>query len=214
MQKPYYKPKVFTDLAVTFNVEEFRQKLSGSKLTQGYGNVWYSVDQHLDEGSWDSAKKASPALPEWAQEVQRRLLAALYWPEAYGWAAEFFWSVEAQASLGVHIDNDDVYTVQLYGRKKWLIDPVNLEWLEQLSNSGAIWREGPWEAWISSGDEPLRFTSPTTIELGPGDVLALPTFALHHVVTADDGPSLSFNTSICQEQVWTEFLAGRGKRPV
>jgi Cupin superfamily protein len=207
LRTPLYIEGLFADLAASFNPADFR--FDEGTLTQGYGNVWYQVEQLLEKElpSRDTfLRRAQLPLPEWAKEIQLTLLLRLCQPDAYGWAAELFWSQDENATLGIHVDNDDVYTVQLHGVKHWQVDPIRLDWLKQEIEAKRIFREGPWEAWNGLEPQTLKFFNSARFVMRPGDFLALPAFALHQVHAVTGGCNLSFNASICQEQAWQRFL--------
>lgn len=226
---PVHIPGLFAPEARAFQPEAFAQRIAEQRRVAlahpalGYGNVWYQGEtsyhawfedevERIGERSPQSfAATTTLPLPAWAIAAQERLLERLY-RGAFGWSVELFWTDAAGASIGAHADNDDVYTVQVLGRKHWRVDPVNLPRLRALEAAGVLQREGPHDAWHAPPDADPAFLSPLDVVLEPGDLFAIPAFALHRVEALADNPrSLAFNASICQEQVyerWTGDSAG------
>ena len=180
--------------------------------TQGNGPVWYLDDEHHGTGEFSEesfyAEVALP-LPGWAQRLQRHMLSRLCVDSMYGWSAVLFWASTAGATVNEHVDNEDVYTVQLCGEKRWLIDRPSLSRLSGLVAEGAMARLNPSESWVRNQPAPVEFDDPLDITMRPGDFLAMPALSLHHVETITTGPNVSFNVSICQEKDWAAFASGR-----
>ncbi len=130
------------------------------------------------------------------------LLLRLHDVADFGWSAELFFSREGQASMGPHADDDDVFTVQLHGEKLWRVDAVSLDRLQGLVEDGRLGRDGPWSAWHFAPGRAADFAAPTVFHVRAGDFLATPAFALHEVRAVGQGRSLSFNVSMCREQLW------------
>lgn len=224
--EPVHLPGVFADLAAGFDCDDFeRRAMAQGRLTDGRygepevsGGVYYQGDTsyhawHQDEVEHLESRQQSIAnltattrlpLPDWALALQQELLAQVHRSDAFGWSSELFFSKTPRASLGVHADNDDVYTVQLFGEKEWRVGPTSLELLRDLLESGALFRTGPQSAWHSPPDRPkVPLREARTIHLVPGDFLITPAFALHEVTAVGAEPrSLSFNVSICREELW------------
>ena len=223
LRSPCYLPGVFADLAEDFDFEAFalRAEREGrmapgrndgygdSVLYQGDGSyhAWFEGDvdrvAERSAGPETWARNATLPLPGWALLLQQILLTRLYRPDSFGWSTEIFYSRQARASIGAHFDNDDVFTVQLHGRKLWEVDPVDRTWLRTLERTGEVSRDGPQSAWHFAADRIPEPRAPLRITLAPGDFLAVPAFALHRVTAADTPPrSVSFNVSICREDHW------------
>jgi ribosomal protein L16 Arg81 hydroxylase len=108
-----------------------------------------------------------------------------------------FFATENGATGGKHIDADEVYTVQLYGSKVWLVDPVSADWLLSGIRSGVI-EAAPSTQWLPTG---TGFVAPTRFVMEPGDFLATPAFCLHEVTTASEGHNLSFAGSLGRDEI-------------
>jgi hypothetical protein len=231
LRAPCHLPGLFADLVGGFDCDRFEAhvfaegRIAPGRTDGPYGGVWYQGDTSYhawfdDDAPRVDTRRASPLsflsttrlpLPPWALELQQELLVRLYDDGEFGWSAEIFFSREGSASLGAHADNDDVFTVQLYGEKRWRVDPVSLDRLEALVEQGALSRDGPQSAWHFAAGRPADLLAPQLFHLRPGDFLATPAFALHEV-SATGGPrSLSFNVSICREQAWTARQQGRSR---
>lgn len=220
LRAPVYLPGLFAPEARAFHAERFAERIAEQRRIAlahpalGYGNVWYQGEtsyhawfedevEHIEERSPDGfAATTTLPLPAWAIAVQQRLLQRLY-RGAFGWSVEMFWTDATGASIGAHADNDDVYTIQVHGRKRWQVDPVDLARLTALEREGVFVREGPHDAWHAPPDADPPFRAPLEQVLEPGDFFAIPAFALHRVEALAGQPrSLAFNASICQEQVY------------
>lgn len=150
------------------------------------------------------------ALESWPAPVPPQLRASLFgildglfsgWTG--GWSVDLFWSEGGGASIGPHVDNDDVFSVQLLGRKMWKVKPRDFDDLTQLVALGIAVRTPPSETWYLDSDS--KFDGETFV-LRPGDLIAVPAFAVHCVTAIDEGPALSVNVSIRQERLWRDYL--------
>ena len=232
LRAPCHIPGLFSDLVRGFDCRAFEaQAFAQGRIAPGrtegpYGGVWYQGDTSYhawleDDADRVETRRSSPAsflsttrlpLPRWALELQQELLLRLHDDVDFGWSAEMFFSREGHASMGPHADNDDVFTVQLHGEKRWRVEAVSLDRLGVLVEEAALSRDGPWSAWHFSPGQRADLVAPQCFLLRPGDFLATPAFALHEV-TAVGGPrSLSFNVSICREQAWGAYRQGRAGR--
>jgi JmjC domain len=229
LRAPCHLPGLFADLVRGFDCDAFEARIfAEGRIAPGrtegpYGGVWYQGDTSYhawfdDDASRVHTRRATPLsflsttrlpLPRWALELQQELLTRLYEDSDFGWSAEIFFSREGQASMGAHADNDDVFTVQLHGEKRWRVDPVSLNRLEVLIKDGALSRDGPQSAWHFAAGRPADLVEPQLFHLRPGDFLATPAFALHEVSATGAAHSLSFNVSICREQTWEAWQQGR-----
>lgn len=170
--------------------------------TRGNGPVWYIDDENHNSGAPHNQFARTLPLPNWACKVQHMLLSQLWHANAWGWSSVVFYCESTGASVGEHVDNEDVYTVQLSGTKLWWIDPPDLSWLTENVVLGRLARWNASESWVRNGGDPIPFRNPRTIRLAPGDMLAMPAFCLHKVQAEGEGHNISFNASICQEQDW------------
>ncbi len=82
-----------------------------------------------------------------------------------------------QGSVGAHIDQYDVFLIQLTGSKRWLVGEPNVEHKTSLSNSG-----------ICHVDD---FNPIMDITLNSGDMLYIPPNTVHHGVSIIPGMTLS-----------------------
>jgi ribosomal protein L16 Arg81 hydroxylase len=122
--------------------------------------------------------------------------------DAHGWSSVIFMTDEVGATVGEHVDNEDVYTVQLYGSKRWTVDPPDLDWLRARVLGGELARLNPSESWVRNRPASVAFQRPTEYLVDPGDLLAMPAFCLHEVIALGPMETAAFNISICQEQDW------------
>lgn len=226
LRAPCHLPGLFADLAADFNCDAFAARAArdgrmAPGRSDGYGeavfyqgdgsyHAWFEGDAERVEqrraGPETWASTSTLPLPQWALLVQQLLLTRLYRPGEFGWSTELFFSQQPCASIGAHFDNDDVFTVQLYGIKHWEVDPVDRAWLRDLEQAGAVSRDGPQSAWHFAANRLPEPRAPLRIALAPGDFVAVPAFALHRVTAADAPPrSVSFNVSICREEHWRRF---------
>src|SRR5262245_38205970 len=228
LRAPCHFPGLFADLVRGFDCEAFEARIfAEGRIAPGrtegpYGGVWYQGDTSYhawfdDDATRVQTRQTSPRsflsttrlpLPRWALELQQELLARLYEDSDFGWSAEIFFSREGQASMGAHADNDDVFTVQLHGEKRWRVDTVSLDRLAVLVAQGALSRDGPQSAWHFAAGRQADLVAPRLFHLRPGDFLATPAFALHEVTATGGTRSLSFNVSVCREQTWEAWQQG------
>src|SRR5215471_13885973 len=137
LRAPVHIPGAFADLVADFDIDAFEAEATASHRlaigrTDGHVgdttvmyqgdtsyHAWFDEDRamvaarHDDPRAW--ATTATLPLPQWALGVQEALLLQLFDRRAFGWSAEMFYSFQPGASMGLHADNDDVFTVQLFG---------------------------------------------------------------------------------------------------
>jgi hypothetical protein len=205
---PLHVPGAFAALARRFDAAEFGTAFVLTAATQGYGNVWYQ-EEFLDSVySCDERSRELPLPLSRAVKAELNQLMGHFKSDTdEHWQMELFWSEDRNATLGPHLDNDEVFTIQLIGTKKWMIDRVDLERLRVYCELGTVIREGPHEAWVpTSPDQPLGFVDPKIIWMEAGDVMCLPAFCLHQVWARDSGLCLSANVSARREKEWQAFL--------
>lgn len=233
LRRPQHLPGALADLVAGFDVDAFEAEARRSERmapgrTDGYltdavlyqgdtsYHAWVDGDEERvaqrrrDPAAW--ASTATLPLPRWALDLQQELLVRLYDARAFGWSAEVFYSFQAGASMGVHADNDDVFTVQLWGAKTWEIAPASLPALHEHVARGRVHRDGPQDAWHFVPGQAPTLVEPLRLTLRAGDFLATPAFALHRVEATEDRRSVSFNVSICREEVWERHAARGGVR--
>ena len=214
LERPVHLPGVFRELVKGLSHEDFEERFRVEAATQGYGNVWYQSFEGT--GTLDPTPRLVRActlpLPDVLVETLADILHLFHHQAASAYQLELFWSTDPFATLSAHVDNDEVFTIQVFGRKLWKIDPVDLDWLCHETAVGRLKREGPWEAWIADNSRPtLEFARPAVVEMNPGDFLALPPFCLHQVWAISDGCNVSANASVCQEQVWEQYRGHRDR---
>lgn len=235
LRAPVHVPGAFADLVAGFDFDAFEARIASEAriapgrhdLPAASGGVYYQGDTsyhawYEDEAEQLVDRKGSPdsfrtttrlPLPEWALDLQQEILRRVYVPGRFGWSTEIFYSREGAASMGAHADNDDVYTIQLYGEKIWLVAPYSLETIAEFVDAGVLLRDGPESAWHFAEGRRRALDKAQVFHMRPGDFLATPPFALHHVTaTGAAVRSLSFNVSVCREEVWERFLTQRGGR--
>ena len=175
--------------------------------TRGNGQVWYLDDENHRPADLDlsqlSRGRTAAVLPIWAQRAQGQLLEELFDPASYGWSSVIFITEDLGATVGEHVDNEDVYTIQLCGSKHWVIDPPDLDWLRARALAGELARLNPSESWVRNRREVVPFRCPREFRVDAGDLLAMPAFSLHEVRALGPRATIAFNVSICQEQDWT-----------
>jgi ribosomal protein L16 Arg81 hydroxylase len=105
-----------------------------------------------------------------------------------------------QSSLGAHFDMTDVFTLQLFGERRWIIDEE-----VQLENVRSQVRDPNW-----SSDHELNFQSSTReFVLRPGDALYVPAYAVHRVMGVNWSVSLSLGLRTFNEIDIVEHLLER-----
>ena len=206
-----YIPNLLKDLVSTFIVEDFLSTTSFENAFKYEGNkdikVFFAEYENEKLPSLETfINSIEIPLPFWAKEFQYYLLSQVYNDIKCGWSLDFFVSSGKNISLGSHIDNDDVYTVQLYGTKYWILDAPDLYRVKGLMDNQLIKQIPSSETWVSNTNQPLDFIDPTIIIMKPGDFLAIPAYALHKVTTLTEKCNLSFNVGIRQEDYWQKFL--------
>ena len=194
-----------------FKLQDFLSLASSEKLFKYEDNKDIGVffEEHDNEKIPSKEvfmKNVDIPLPVWAKEFQYDLLSQVYADSSCGWSLDLFVSSGKNVSLGTHIDNDDVYTVQLYGTKHWILDMPDLYRLKKLIDAQLIKRLSSSETWVNNTKQSLDFIDPTIIIMQPGDFLAIPAFALHKVTTLTEEYNLSFNVGIRREYYWQKFL--------
>lgn len=212
LNKYHYVSGMFKELVSNFQIQDFLSTAPLEKFFKYENNTDIGVffQEHENEKLPSKEifmKNVDIPLPIWAKEFQYHLLSELYTENSCGWCLDLFVSSGKDVSLGTHIDNDDVYTVQLYGTKHWILDAPDLYRLKKLIYAQLIKRLSSSETWVNNTNQPLDFIDPTIIIMQPGDFLAIPAFALHKVTTLTEGYNLSFNVGIRQEYYWQKFLA-------
>jgi hypothetical protein len=232
LRAPVHIPGAFADLVAGFDIDAFEAEATASHRltmarTDGYVgdtmvmyqgdtsyHAWFDEDRdrvaarHNDPRAW--AATATLPLPKWALAVQEALVLQLFDRSAFGWSTEMFYSFQPSASMGLHADNDDVFTVQLFGAKHWLVGPVDLGDLHRHEIAGHLHRAGPEDTWHFDPGKAPTLPAPWHVTVRAGDFLATPAFALHHVTAAaDPARSVAFNVSLCREEVWRRFVDDR-----
>lgn len=204
----FYVPKLFRNLVKSFDIDHFERQIISLDPTTIHDSIVFLGEEYHQQRLLPASrffKTSKLPLPYWAKYIQYHILSRMYHESAFGWGIELFWSPRRNASLGEHFDNDDVYTIQIYGTKRWVIDPPDLDRLTRLDKKGKISRQGPYDAWVRNNKKkPVRFLKPNVIIMNPGDFLAVPCFSLHKVTTHTLGRNLSINASVCQEQRYNQ----------
>lgn len=211
LEKYHYIPGIFENLVSGFSIEDFLSTAPLEKIFKYENSLDIGVFFQEHENEQLSSKEffmksLDIPLPAWAKELQYHLLSRLYAEGSCGYSLDLFVSSGKNKSLGTHIDNDDVYTVQLYGAKHWILDSPDLHRLKRLIDAQLVKRLSPSETWVSNTNTSLEFGESISIIMKPGDFLATPAFALHKVTTLTDGYNLSFNVGIRHEHYWQQFL--------
>lgn len=207
LDKTFYFSDLFAQQVADFQQEKFAEKLDLHVLETIGNEMWLLYDEHENEpvptrdAFFNNYKLP---LPRWVQEVQFQILNQT--PQGKdGWNLDMFWAKKAGRSLGAHYDNDDVYTIQLLGSKHWRIDPPSMFRLRDAIDTGVLRRLASSESWVLNPGQEISFRDSMRIVMRPGDFLAMPAFALHHVITHGDGPNLSLNVGIRCESMWENF---------
>ena len=178
--------------------------IKSKDLIEYKGPVWWLGKECFNRKqipSWETFCSAIDLpLPTWIKKIQHKILAKKYTNISFGWSVELFWTNEKDSSVEEHYDNDDVYTIQIFGKKKWIVDLPNINNIIKLQKQGKITRTSFHDSWLRNDEEIIQFENPQHILMEPGDFLCIPAFSLHKVTTTTEGRNLSINASICQEQ--------------
>jgi len=144
--------------------------------------IIYSRDQHAyqaiydDPGAWPSVIDQHPTLlvsdieKWWPQTLA--ILSALPFIKAWRFDDLMLSYAPEGASVGAHIDQYDVFLVQVKGQRQWSYDDAILTDFESVEDSDL--------AVIAD------YTPDNTEILSPGDVLYLPPRIAHHGISLDD----------------------------
>jgi hypothetical protein len=211
LYKHYYIHGLLKKSVSDFKIQDFLSMASSEKIFKYKDNKDIGVffEEHENEKLPSKEffmKNIDIPLPAWAKEFQYYVLSQVYADSSCGWSLDLFVSSGKNVSLGTHIDNDDVYTVQLYGTKHWIVDMPDLYRLKKLIDAQLIKRLSSSETWVNNTKQSLDFIDPTIVIMQPGDFLAIPAFALHKVTTLTEEYNLSFNVGIRREYYWRQFL--------
>lgn len=177
--------------------------------------VWW-IGERFDSPVRPEEIPASPdqstlPLPVGVLEALVVILEEIVIPEATAAGREVFCTRADGDSLVVHVDPEDVYTVQLHGTRVWTIDPPDLDLLHCREREGLLSRQHTGSFWIPVDNAHVPWVEPRTVVMRPGDFLAVPAFTQHHVVGCGTGPSISVNAFVEREDVWAERTAGRSE---
>lgn len=194
-----YIPSLFNLSNINFSLLE--QLITLSDPIEVNPEIWYA-DKKLSyekPSSFDEYLKLSHnCLPIYIKNFQYQLLSLLFSKSCSGWTTELFFSHKYGASLGMHCDSDDVYTIQIYGKKLWTIDALDIDWFQNCVENKHFFKIGNSTSWLvdKNAKEKINFRSPISVLLNPGDFLAIPAFSLHKVESLTDGLSFSCNLSL------------------
>ncbi len=90
-----------------------------------------------------------------------------------------FWSAEG-AKAPVHYDDEDLFAIQMHGRKRWFVSTAP----PRLPNP-----------WRQIGERPPELGSHSVIDMAPGDLLYVPRGTPHYVISTTDSIHLSVGFS-------------------
>jgi ribosomal protein L16 Arg81 hydroxylase len=102
-----------------------------------------------------------------------------------------------QSQLGTHFDTTDVFTLQVYGERKWTMDEeVHLDSVLEFARD---------RNWYPAKE--IDFQGSTReITLRPGDTLYVPAYGVHHVTGVSWSVSLSLGLRAFNEIDFVEYL--------
>lgn len=202
-------PEIFVEaVKLNFNLDYFDQICGNYKFHSDNKTVWSLYVERIEK----DLSRESLFLNELDLPIDKQLKKILYKiaskliKNKMNWNIGIFWSSQNNASLGSHFDDDEVYTIQLFGKKEWTIDEQNIDYLSQLIcqkkvkpiSSPETFSSS--ETWIKySKATKLSFINPTKIIVNPGDLLITPAYALHKVRSLSDN-SISLNLGICRRR--------------
>jgi len=157
-----YIPSLLENFVSTFKIQDFLSTVSFEKAFKYEENkdirVFFVEHENEELPSLETFMNSIEIpLPFWAKEFQYYLLSQVYNDTKCGWSLDFFISFGENVSLGSHIDNDDVYTVQLYGTKHWILDAPDLYRVKVLMDNQLIKQLPSSETWVNNTNQSLDF---------------------------------------------------------
>lgn len=177
------RPCLFRHTDLPINTVPNREQLFELANQDGVqSRIIYSRDQHAyqaiydDPEAWSSVIDQHPTLlvsdieKWWPQTLA--ILSALPFIKAWRFDDLMLSYAPKGASVGAHIDQYDVFLVQIKGQRKWAYDNAILTDYDTVEHSDL--------AVIAD------YTPDNTEVLSPGDVLYLPPRIAHHGISLDD----------------------------
>lgn len=212
LEQIIYLPGAYSSLLKDFRIQEFMKALDEDSLSKDNNKVKWFYKEYRDSPIFKTKheffSENTLPFPDWVKTFQYGILKKVYQNDLIkNWSIGFLVSGDANATLGAHFDNDDVFTIQLSGQKKWFIDAVDMPRFQHLVAKGIATpisnriNFSSSETWIVPKNADIKFTSPTEIIMNPGDFLAMPAYALHKVITTTNSPTLSVNVSVTQFEI-------------
>lgn len=217
-RKPRYAPEVARNCAGMYGVDQFLADMVETQsapyicVSARDGRRFFSKHATAEElrsavlAGGISAIKASrvwhgatPASWIWMRTLFGRLcrhVAMLYMSPARSEDVDIFLA-GPQSGLGTHFDTTDVFTVQLWGERKWTVDKDL-----HLDNILHLTREPGWYP-----AREIDFQSATCeFTLRPGDGLYVPAYSVHRVEGVSWSVSLSLGLRAFNEIDFVEHL--------
>jgi hypothetical protein len=155
-----------------------------------------TTEKELNLAEWPITQLAKNELLKYAKKIVK---------ETLSYNVGVFWTKTHGSSLGGHFDDDQVYTFQLFGEKKWVIDSQNLDRLLSLIKDDKVQAISnikdfnSSETWVrAKGKSAIEFQNPNTVILQPGDLLITPAYSLHKVTSVSE-KTLSMNIGVCMK---------------
>lgn len=108
--------------------------------------------------------------------------------------SQFMWVSSGGVRTHTHCDMDHNLFVQVHGRKRfWLFPPYEAERLELFPRLHPLWHKA--QVWVEAPDivaQPAAANlAPLEAELSPGDILYIPPYWFHHVLSLTSSVSIT-----------------------
>ena len=116
------------------------REIKSKDLIEYKGPVWWLGNECFNRkqiASWEIfCSTTDLPLPTWIKKIQYKILTKKYTNLSFWWSVELFRTNGKNYSVEEHYDNDDVYTIQIFGKKKWIVDIPNMNNIIKLQNKG------------------------------------------------------------------------------
>ena len=210
---PLYFPSFFIKDVENVQVSNFITLSKNYELHSDNKTVWTRYKENINIGL-SSKKEFSDNLDLPLTSNLKSLLfeiASAVINEPINWNVGLFWSEEKGASLGSHFDDDEVYTIQIFGEKEWIADNSNIAYLTYLISKKLVKpislesNFSSSETWVKTSKGELYFKKPVKIVMKPGDFLIMPSYALHNATTISEMENLSINIGVSRRNSYESF---------
>lgn len=218
-KRPLYVPDAAEDYVGIYGVEDFLADMTATQVAPYIavgarnGSRYFTTNSTVDElkqavaiGGVASMKISkiwhSPAMPErwtWIRSLFGRLYLAvsmLYMSPARSEEVNLFLA-GPESQLGTHFDTTEVFTLQLCGERKWLVDVE-----PRLDEALKRYRDPNWQP-----AHEVEFRGSTQeITLRAGDAIYVPAYAVHRVTGVSWSVSVNLGIRSFNEIDFVEHL--------